>query len=407
MKWLKLLLLFLLVMVACQPTPEPTPERLLLTAVPEMLQRPTRTPRPTTTPTRPAPPTATVTPTATPAATVEPPHGEHDVTVWHEPDGHHHGSNPRDYPELFALYLQATGGQEIGYPWLSSPFENVYPWPLGNHEGFKFLAERGLGCVQTERPVDKDYLCINSYLFMVHSMGTTHHLYTRVHSHYGVFEVCDQTLTQCGLVATGGHADYGVFITPYKEFVCQQGIDPPGYPYETDEGKNHIPYRVALSNTEKPPNPLGNGQFWNIMGQGKLSLYPHRPNTILGASWSNNDGWDYPAAGFACSDHTKIVTPCPDGSCDLNGSSFQVFALRLQNLPLARPFNGWTNVNGRVDPSCVETSPVCVPLIIEASVPQGDALLSRGVKQGRCDLIPCQEFDPGLPVRLVVPGYEE
>jgi hypothetical protein len=389
MKWFnKLFVLVLLLAVACQDTP---------TRQPLPLVRPTRTP--TATP--------SITPTPQPAATSTPgtpmPPHDHDVTTWHEPDGHHHGFDPST-SELYDFYMNATG-QEIGYPWLSSPLENTFPFPHGNHEGFKFLAEQDLGCIQTERPTDKEYLCINSYLFMIHSMGTTHHLYTRTHSQYAVFEICSQDLSQCGLVATGGHADYGVLVSPYKEFVCQQGIDPPGFPYETDQGKNHIPYRVALSNTENLPNALGNGQFWNIMGQGKLSLYPHRPNNILGASWSNNDGWDYPAAGMACTDPTKIVAPCPDGSCELNGTSFQVFALRLQNLPTVRPFVGWTNVNGHVDPTCQETSPVCVPLIIEAGVPQGDALLSRGVKQGRCDQIVCQEFDDGSP--LYAPGYEE
>lgn len=330
--------------------------------------------------------------------------GDHDVTVWHPPmDGHHHGADPTQFGELWELYREQTG-QEIGYAWLSSPFENIFPYPVGNHEGFKFLGESDTGCSQMDRT--GDYNCIKSYLLLVHSMGTVHHLLTRIHSNYGVFQVCTLDLSQCGLVATGGLPDYGVLHAGYKREICQLAGDPPSYPYDTLAGLNRLPYRAAVDHSLRLPTETENIQFWNSQGPGpgQVKNYPHLPNNILGLSWSAVDSWDYMDVSD-CDNLEKIVVPCPDGSCALNGTSFQVFTIRLQRLPVARPFSGFTNVDGHLDSTCKEASPICVPLIITEGVPQGDALLSRGVRQGKCDQVPCQEFDDGT--QLVAPGGHE
>lgn len=383
-------------------TPAPTSEPNLLA--------PSRTPRPSRTPVVSITPTieATTTITATiipPTPSVTPPHnGDHDVNIWHEPGfGHHHGHNPENFPELWAIYLAQTG-QEIGYPWLSKVTENVWPFPHGDHEGFKFLAETDTNCIQIDPPAENQPNCIKSYLVLVHSMGTVHHLYTRIHSNYGVFEVCSLDLSECGYVATGGLVDYGVTHAGYKREICQLPGDPPSYPYDTAAGLNRLPYRAAVDHSEKLPTETENIEFWNSSGPGagNIKNYPHRPNTILGLSWSAVDSWDYMDVSD-CDNLELAIAPCPDGSCALNGTSFQVFAIRLQNLPSARPFSGWTDVDGHVDPTCTETSPICVPLVITDDVPLGNALLSKGVRQGKCDQVLCQEFDNGTP--LYAPGF--
>lgn len=324
----------------------------------------------------------------------------HITNMWHPPAlGHHHGADPTQ-SDLWPTYLAHTG-QAVGYPWLSSPIENDWPWSAGKHEGFKFLSESDLGCEQHNQS-DTGLACITDYLLLVHTVGNIHALHTRVHSQYGVFRVC--FANQCGLVATGGHADYGVMHNGYKVAVCQLATDPPNYPYTSGPGLNHPPYRAAINNTDRLPTAEVNPQFWNTMGPGvnQGRYYPDAPNNILRLSWASVDAWDYPTAS-ACGDHHAAIAPCPDGSCALNHTAFQVFAVRLQNLPTERPFSGYTNVNGHVDPNCTAMGPTCVPLYIEASVPVGDALLARGVRQGRCDLIPCQEFDDGTPLRA--PGH--
>lgn len=393
------LLALLLLVASCQRQPAPT-------AVPDALApRPTRTPtgQPPATPTRTPTPPATSTP-----GTPMPPH-DHDVTVWHEPDGHHHGANPADYPELWELYLEQTAGQQIGYPWLSSVFENVYPFPMGNHEGFKFLAQKDTNCAQTGRP--SGYYCIKSYLYMVHTMGTAHHMYTRVHSHYGVFEVCTLDGEQCGLIATGGHMDVGVLHNLYKQEICQLPGDPPSFPYLTAAGLNRIPYRALLNNSERPPKNGFNGQFWQYLGPGPGNIinYPHIPNYTLGASWTEVNAWEY-VDGEACANPERVTVLCPDGNangdCAYTADTYQVFSIRLQNLPTERPYNGFTNVDGHIDKTCQEASPICVPFVIEAAVPccLDGALLGYGVRQGQCDEVECQYY--GGDGLLLPPGYE-
>ena len=71
---------------------------------------------------------------------------------------------------------------------------------------------------------------------------------------------------------------------------------------------------------------------------------------------------------------------------------FQVFELRLLNLPRERPFNGFTDPFGYVDESCTEASAYCIPLVIEANVPQGVPFFDRQVIPGDCEIAPCQEY---------------
>ena len=114
------------IMVTCYGAEQPTPTA---TSVPPT---PTGTPEPGPTDT-PQPPTPT-------------PEPGHDVTVWHPPSNyHHHGTDPAAAGALGAFFVQHAG-QEIGYPWLSSPLENQYPYP-GKHEGFKLLYDDDTGCV--------------------------------------------------------------------------------------------------------------------------------------------------------------------------------------------------------------------------------------------------------------------
>lgn len=329
------------------------------------------------------------------------PKNTHSANTWHSPEyTHHHGANPAT-SNLYNLYISQTG-HEIGYPWLSSPTENTYPFPEGKHEGFFNLLENNTNCDQTGRVGGLN--CINAYLLQIHTLGMDHALYTRVHSQYGVFKVCNKAGTQCGYVTTGGWADYGVMHNGYKRQICQLDSDPYNYPYNTPEGLNHLPYRVAINTTLLPPNNLGNIQFWNSMGPSgsHIQYYPHLPNNILGLSWSSIDAWNY-VDGLDCSNPSRSTAPCPDGSCNFNHTKFQIFAIKLQNLPTQRPFVGFTNVWGHIDPNCTTTSSTCIPLSITANTPQGDALLSRGVRQGKCDEIQCFDFDNGQILQM--PGY--
>jgi hypothetical protein len=313
----------------------------------------------------------------------------HDVTKWHSPqDGHHHGFFPRG-SELAKYYL-AAAGQEIGYPWLSSPNENLFPFPAGKHEGFTFLHEEDTHNDQSQNDLGSNF--ISAYLMMVHTLGDANAARVRIHSHYGVFRVTDGK-GNTGLVCTGGHMDAGVLHLPYKQKVIQLPSDPPNWPYDTQKAFG-LPYRAYLREDND------NVQFWNSQGQGSAKQFPERPNHILQLAWKQLDCWSRPDENDPtnpAADHYH----CKDGSCDFNGSLFQVNAINLIHLPTERPFNGFTDVHGHVVKN--DYSGIKVPLIITEGVPQGDAVLSRGFNRPGCEDAPCLEFDDGTV--LYAPGY--
>lgn len=316
---------------------------------------------------------------------------DHDTLHWHPPLGHHHGADPRTSP-LWSLYLQATNGQEVGYEWQTSVHENHFPFPDGKHEGFTFLREDDTGRHQTDRTAGANF--IDSYLLMLHALSNGHEIRGRFHSHYGVFVVSDGK-GNSGMVATGGHGDYGILMHHYKEKVVKLPSDPPDWPYGQKE-QFKLPYRATLK-----PTPKMNVQYWNSQGQGKVKTYPHRPNNILQLAWSTLDAWDRLDDQFP-ENEDMDTSYCPDGSCEFNASLFQVNAIRLINLPTERPFIGFTDVHGHII-KATEAGPNAVPLIITAGVPQGDAVLSRAFVKGNCSEAPCQEFDDGAT--LYAPGY--
>lgn len=323
----------------------------------------------------------------------------HDVTKWHEPTDHHHGYSVTD-TEFASLWLEMAG-QEIAYPWLSSSTENGYPYPDGKHEGFKGLYEEDTGCENFNGITAN---CIKSYFMLVHTLGTVHAIHTRFHSFALAAMICNEN--QCGKIFTGGVHDYGVLHNQYKETICELPGDHPNYPYDTQQGIHQPPYRTGHNTTDKPPTNGVNAQFWNSMiNREQSTYYPHSPNYVFNVTWFGVDAWGYiNGDSEGCSDPAQAVNICPDGSCEYNGSRFQVFEMLIKNLPTQRPFQGFTNVNGQVDMSCTATSANCIPLYIEKSVPQGAAILDRQVRQGDCGRAPCQEFDPG-DGRLTIPGY--
>lgn len=315
----------------------------------------------------------------------------HDTLHWHPPLGHHHGSDPRT-SELWPLYLEAAG-QEIGYKggWYSSDIENIFPFPAGKHEGFTFLREDDTGRTQSERTKGANF--IDAYLLMIHTIGDGHAARARFHSHYGVFAVSDDK-GNGGLVATGGHGDYGILMSPYKDRVVPLPGDPLNWPYG-ERGEFGLPYRATLKSS-----PGLNTQYWNSQGQGRVKTHPHRPNNILQLAWSQLDCWSRLDVDYPDDPHMDTYF-CPDGSCEFNGSLFQVNAIKLLRLPTERPFSGFTNVHGHVI-EATEAGPNAVPLIITEGVPQGDAILARTFLKGNCSEAPCQEFDDGTP--LFAPG---
>ncbi len=395
-----LLLLLALFLTACQATPE--------------IPAPTETIRATTvqaaTPTTP-PSLEPLIPTDTPVPTVTPtPDTGHNLNAWHFPANfpgfeHHHGVNPADYVDVFGPTLSdyLATYSPISYPW-QTPDENS-PVGLGHHHGYVWLYDQArsddphTGCELFNNgghlPTDS-LNCVTDVLMEIHTDGTQAHLRKRFHSHYLFMRVCDQaTLTQCGIVATGGWVDYGILHTPYKNAHCPlAGVDPEvpeGYSFNLGQP----PYRA--SQVAWKGNKVV--QIWSGLRPNTVvaDLYPEQPNHTIGVVWSTLDAWGIIDAEH-CADSAFDVSGTTQGIPGLNNSLFQIWEIYLYDHPPA-PFTGWTDRWGHVV-ECTKAGTDCVPFIVTEGVPDGAALLNRQVRQGDAEAAPFLEFDPGGEVLL-------
>lgn len=315
-------------------------------------------------------------------------------TSWHPltaESGHHHGVNPNDYTDIFGPtlrnYLAEYG--EISYPWLT-PNEN-----LMKHEGYVWLYTQAAGgCEQLGSEQRGQLNCVTDVLVQVHSIGTPMAVATRVHSFVLFARVCDPAGQPCGIVQTGGHHDYGILHCPYKEAHCPLESDPEGLP-PFEMLKHQPPYRT---NHIEPRNN-GIVQFWNSLrpnsiimncdeGDTGVCLFPHEPNHLAGLAWSSHDAWGV----VQREDVAGSPLVCPAGDCDFNHSRFQIFTVRLYELP-AGPFTGWTNRWGHIVEGCTTAGTDCVPLVLAGEVPAGDALLNRRVRHSDEREAPILDFD--------------
>lgn len=313
----------------------------------------------------------------------------HVVTSWHAYNGnHHHGYNPNEAGELGKFFLQHTR-QEVGYPWTSSPAENLFPYPSGKHDGFVILHETDTGCTMFSNFPSGN--CIKEYLLEVHTRGNAETMLTRFHSDAGAFKICTgaEGAEPCGFVFTGGITDYGVFHNLYKTELCRLKSDPENYPYEElfngrQQGIHQPPYRAETNS---------GAQFWSSLGPNpnwsKYGYYPEETNNVLQLAWNTVDPVNLiPDDQEICGDAGNAI------SKDGKNAQFQVFTIVLQNLPVKRPFFGFTDKNGSIDESCVEASSSCIPLVIQENVPLGKPILNRRVRQGNPDYAPIQNYVP-------------
>lgn len=402
----KFLALSLIFLVGCQTTPTPDLKTPEATASP--ISTSTSLPAPTVTP---LPPTASPEPSATPEPTLTPTsETEHQTNVWHPPSSlpgfeHHHGVNPADYVDIFGAtlsdYLTTYGS--ISYPWHTTD-ENS-PVGLGHHHGYVWLydhARDGCELFNNGGHLPTETInCITDVLIQIHTDGTQAHLRKRFHSHYVFMRVCDQaTLTQCGIVATGGWVDYGILETPYKQAHCPLPDFDPAVPEGYVFDLNQPPYRT--SQVVWKGNKVV--QFWSGLRPNAIvaDLYPDSPNYTVGVAWSTLDAWGIIDPAH-CADPAYDVLGSTQGISGLNNSLFQIWSVQLYEHPPA-PFVGWTNRWGHIVEGCTEASTDCVPYIVTEGVPDGAALLNRPVKQGDQEAAPYLEFDPGNGVLLPPDG---
>lgn len=385
---------FLILLTACTQTPPAPTDPPADSPAPATATSPPReTPPPTVLPTQTSAPTPTTHPGEAHAS-----HAEHDPTQWHpltQEYGHHHGVNPADYVAVFGEplqnYLDTYGS--ISYPW-RTPNENDETG-FGHHNGYIWLYDQAReGCELFNNgnfPPDvalASINCITDVLVQLHTDGTQAHMRKRFHSHYAFFRICDQaTLTRCGVVASGGWADYGILQAPYKVSHCPiVEFDPEPLPPSLDPP----PYRA--SHVEVRGNEIV--QFWSGLRAGSINAaaYPHDPNAFFGIAWSSLDAWG-PINAEDCANPARDTFV----GGDFNNSAFQIFTVMVYDVPSA-PFTGFTDQWGHVLASCPDLNDplACIPLVISEGTPLGPASLNRSVDNGNPEAAPILEFDNGL-----------
>ncbi|GAB4162591.1 MAG: hypothetical protein Fur003_5560 [Candidatus Dojkabacteria bacterium] len=315
--------------------------------------------------------------------------------IWNSQVGchydHTHGADPS---QTIFKDIVAGWGQTISYPW-QTPNEQ-----LMKHHGYMYVYDRTpdgkcLISLPEGSPLQGETLnCITDILYVVHTMGTNFELMGRFHSFRVVARVCNPTLSQCGFVQTGGWADYGILECPYKTGHCPVPADPNPLPTnKTGQIEfNQPPYRASdrITDLTRALKSGINAQFWTnqLLNKVQQKFYPNPYNQRVGSSWAATDGW----GGLDPANPGVNHFICPQGDCLYNHSSFQIFTFVFKELP-AGPFSGFTDKKGNIVQTCTSEGPDCIPLVVSAGVPAGDAWLIRQVRPGFEDVAPIHEYD--------------
>jgi hypothetical protein len=150
----------------------------------------------------------------------------HDPTAWHSlwdskrgcHYDHEHGDDPSLGDAYFGKAGSLWGGQTISYPFATSSMENTM-----KHGGYKYFVRTpqyhpwppcGTHSETDTSPTGNN--CIIASRVEYHIVGGTMDSLARYHSFYLELVVCKYpAFTECGIVRTGGHADFANLIAPH------------------------------------------------------------------------------------------------------------------------------------------------------------------------------------------------
>ena len=339
---------------------------------------------PTTEPTGIPSPTAVTTPGATntpgPTATT-PPEGDiepfadaplcpdsgedHDKsvfhTLWDSVRGchydHAHGQTLQQWAvDLFGDIAQRIG-RTISYPWQTARENEL------KHQGYIVQQQdvRQYDC----RPSLNNDGGVDAYIFQIHGVGISHGKLARNHSFFAAVNLCHVDHGYAGQMITGGHADFGQLISPYKEpgsFVSYPrfpeqlyGVDPPPYVGEAqnvDQNRNHV-------------------ETWNSAYRKNTS--PHvDEHQLMGFAFTIHSPVDFVDPATRLTGNPVFV---PFSFPGHDSSSYFLYQVEVVvPFELAGPdglvnFQGFTDVRGNISATCQYESEVCVPLVFVDAIP--------------------------------------
>lgn len=341
-----------------EPRASPTPTKVV-TVEPTMEPTPIETVLPTSAPTLPPEPTST----------------GHDDSACHGAlDGHTHGMCFSDLPNgpVKSFISDNMWIYNLDNEVKSSPTENTL-----KHDGFKFLFAKFNGCQQfgNSDRVGNDS-CITEALFRVHSLGIAEAMRTpnSKHSIMVVANICDQSLTNCGVGVFPEVESYGEVHSQYKKTGCfnlEGGVmHPDKYSINAGAGNNAQPPYVA-NRTSKFDQVL-----WSSLTNPAVQL---DENHLVQVAWSENMFETVNNDPNLCADpNFDLLHYSSTNEGFKNQYLFDTIVLNIDSF--SRPFDGYVSPNGLINNSCNSPSLNCFRTIIESSVPQGDAFYNIAVR---------------------------
>ena len=311
-------------------------------------------------------------PTNTPESEPPPPSGsvplcpDHDPNQWHGlydaarncHYNHAHNGNPHELNHIFGPVGAWYTGQSISYPW-QTPQENEL-----KHEGYKWEAKELDGCLHTVA-LDHD-TCVTAWRIQFHALGGPVAATTRIHSFLAEVRVCAEDGSRCGVVRTGGWADFGILEVPYKGAHVPLPNDPEappgGFNVHLPPYRGHAPFDEVASGRGTVP------VTWN-----SSSRYGY--NKIFEFDFKAFDDWQ----GIDLNDPTRFQLICPDYRCPHNHSRMGIYEIVVKDVLPADSnglvnFSGYTDRFGNIVNNCSEIGLDCIPLVFD-NVPKGKATM--------------------------------
>lgn len=303
---------------------------------------------------------------------------------------HTHGYDPCQFIDIFGEPLQTylTQNGICGYP---------KSGPLEEHDGCVWLYVHLDQCELFVSDLDNlpdPVGCPSDLLIRVHTRGDQAHGSKRFHSEVAFVRGCDDKFGTCGIaMMMQPQADYGPVMNNYKEKVCHLPGEPTDGLGNVITDVNQPPYhghqRPAARGEDKPAfwNPLEvlASEIWSSLRiAANEKFYPNDPNPLVQVAWTLMDAREY----FVCGGE-------PVKAANNDATRFMFFTLKVQNLPEARPFTGFSDFYGHPAPDCTAESALCFPLYVSEGFPTYPVWFNFEVRQnGDNPKVEQMEFNP-------------
>ena len=192
----------------------------------------------------------------------------------------------------------------------------------------------------------------------------------------------------CGIVAGGEIESYGEVHAQYKQTFCA-GLEG-GVQYPEPHHISQPPY-VAVNRSHSGDE---HNFFWSSLRNQLMVPFAGQVNNLIQVAFIET-AWEIPSADpLECGQPQFDVVFCANSETCADDSRFWIFTVKLFIEDYPRPFEGFTDRDGLPAPECIGASHDCIPLMIDAGVPDGNVFFNRPVMPDITEFLDYSE--PGL-----------